>query len=250
MLYYGNEKNLIACAGIDTLKHFPVKIEVLKEGINISESGEKTVYWPVYQYENTGDVSATIAENVKKALAIALKKVVAFRNDEEINRINSLLLGGDVAGARMRKDFRAHVTQSIEDENVYTLSISTKIIDNDLSNDKFTCALLRTDVEEVITALERLVQKTLSGKKFEALLEKCYRDLNLTATNTINRTRRVKIEGYYKTVHDTTLDAFERKLNKKDISGLYSAILASDEVIERDRNALLAELKEQKKRNK
>ena len=231
MLFY-RESKVCSTMALSENVAFPVQVELLADGVNVQQKGEQApVYWPVYTYDNADGIMAPIADSMLSALSVIACQYADKLNDVEKNSVNAKLAQGDYLNARQRALYRVHVVQSLENENLFTLSVSHKTVDNDLSSDMFICSLLKSDVNDVISALEKLVRKELSGKAFERTLEKCYTDLKLTSTNTINKTRRVYLEGYYKTRHNTTDDYYTRTLAKCDRAGLFSAILASDSTI-------------------
>lgn len=249
-MFYNHDKKACGTMALTSGElSFPVQIEVLKEGVQVQESGKNPVYWDVYQYESVEGVSCVVYESFYEYLTSVASKHTKMLNDNAVFEVNRLLKSGEYGNARTRYQYKIHVVQSAENENLYTLSVSKRLIDNDLSSDMFVCAMLKDDVKNVIDMLGKLVKKEVSGKCFERALETCYTDLKLDTTNSINKNRRVYLEGYYKTTHAVADDYFKRTLAKKDVAGLFSAILASDATIARTSESVKLE-KARKKANK
>lgn len=230
LFYVGKEVCSVGGFAVDTETVFPITVEFNPmTALTVFEQKAPIIHYGAEHYADINGIDGVVHDTLEEALQATLDKHVKYLNDCEIAKVNEHLKSRRFSEARFRQVYRGHVVQSMENENAYTLSVSKRTVDNDLSADCFVCSLLKSDVDKVITALEACVNEKLSGKKFEAILKACYNDLGLA--NTINRTRVVYLKGLFITQHDVKEDIFKRVLVKRNRAVLFSAILASDEII-------------------
>ena len=197
--------------------------------------------------------SIVIFESVRDALQSVVDKFAKEENDSAIHTVNEAIAKGRYFDARMRNRWRGNVTESMTDAGVFTLSLSSGLVENDLLSDDFVGTVFKSDLGYLFDYGYRVAkhEKGVSGNKWKKAIraffasktgdelrdatKEDYVDAQKDADNhwkdfTITDKRMELLRGCYPTQHALASDTLR---TGKNVKRFVNVLLATDEVIAR-----------------
>ena len=122
--------------------------------------------------ENPGNV--TVYDSVEEALQSVVDVFADAKNKLEISGVNDSLAKYDYVNARMRKHWSGYVTPSETNPDVFSLSISPRLVENNLLSDDFTAEVFKKDISFLYDLGMRISKGEKLGNKWKKAITALY----------------------------------------------------------------------------